>query len=155
MDQCVVGSQVPTTGYLAHVSWLGIQLATLWFAVQHSIHWATPAKAKFDIFLFYASPSFNTRSVAFIKTCPKISSQPYLGTTASHPSISEQSFLVVVFCLGLLEGWGWMTWSLHSLIIQTWHPDYTSGLLTPLSNLDTAAWGGFSWAGRAPRMTHP
>ena len=29
-----------------HVSWLGIELATLWFVVRHSIHWATPARAK-------------------------------------------------------------------------------------------------------------
>ena len=28
-----------------HVPWLGIELATLWFAGQHSIHWATPARA--------------------------------------------------------------------------------------------------------------
>ena len=28
-----------------YVPWLGIQPATLWFTVQHSIHWATPARA--------------------------------------------------------------------------------------------------------------
>ena len=28
-----------------HVPWLGIELATLGFAGQHSIHWATPARA--------------------------------------------------------------------------------------------------------------
>ena len=47
--QCVVASHVPPTGDLApqprHVPWLGIQLVTLWFAGQHSIHWATPARA--------------------------------------------------------------------------------------------------------------
>ena len=29
-----------------HVPWLGIQVVTLWFAGQHSVHWATPARAK-------------------------------------------------------------------------------------------------------------
>ena len=29
-----------------HVPWLGIELATLWFTDRHSIHWATPARAK-------------------------------------------------------------------------------------------------------------
>ena len=29
-----------------HVSWLGIEPVTLWFAGQHSIHWATPARAR-------------------------------------------------------------------------------------------------------------
>ena len=29
-----------------HVPWLGIEPATLWFTGQHSIHWATPARAK-------------------------------------------------------------------------------------------------------------
>ena len=29
-----------------HVPWLGIELVTLWFAGQNSIHWATPARAK-------------------------------------------------------------------------------------------------------------
>ena len=28
-----------------HVSWLGIEPATLWFTGQHSVHWATPARA--------------------------------------------------------------------------------------------------------------
>ena len=28
-----------------HVHWLGIELTTFWFAGQHSIHWATPARA--------------------------------------------------------------------------------------------------------------
>ena len=28
-----------------HVPWLGIKLVTLWFTGQHSIHWATPARA--------------------------------------------------------------------------------------------------------------
>ena len=29
-----------------HVPWLGIEPVTLWFAGQHSIHWATPARAQ-------------------------------------------------------------------------------------------------------------
>ena len=29
-----------------HVPWLEIEPATLWFTGQHSIHWATPAKAE-------------------------------------------------------------------------------------------------------------
>ena len=28
-----------------HVSWLGIEPATLWFSGRHSIHWAIPARA--------------------------------------------------------------------------------------------------------------
>ena len=28
-----------------HVPWLGIEPATLWFTGQHSVHWATPARA--------------------------------------------------------------------------------------------------------------
>ena len=34
-----------------HVPWLGIKLETLWFAGWHSIHWATPARATFLIFI--------------------------------------------------------------------------------------------------------
>ena len=29
-----------------HVPWLGIELVKFWFASQHSIHWATPARAE-------------------------------------------------------------------------------------------------------------
>ena len=40
-----------------HVPWLGIKPATLWFTGQHSIHWATPARALFfvliEIYLTY------------------------------------------------------------------------------------------------------
>ena len=45
----VASSVYPDQGpnqHLRHVPWLGIKLATLWFAGLHSIHWATPAKAK-------------------------------------------------------------------------------------------------------------
>ena len=31
-----------------HVSWLGIEPVTLWFAGQHSIHWATSVRAAFS-----------------------------------------------------------------------------------------------------------
>ena len=58
-NQCVVASHAPHTGDLAHnpgmcpqprhVPWLGIKLATLWLAGQHSIHWATPARGHFYI----------------------------------------------------------------------------------------------------------
>ena len=34
-----------------HVPWLGIELATLWFAAWHSVHWATPAMAQLKQFL--------------------------------------------------------------------------------------------------------
>ena len=37
-------------------SWLGIQLATLWFAGWCSIHWATPARAQFVLY-FHISGS--------------------------------------------------------------------------------------------------
>ena len=44
-----------------HVPWLGIEPATLWFAGQHWIHWATPARALWNISGLY---SFNTISAA-------------------------------------------------------------------------------------------
>ena len=34
-----------------HVPWLGIKLATLWFAGRCSIYWATPARAEISSFL--------------------------------------------------------------------------------------------------------
>ena len=45
--QCVVASRAPPTG--DHVPLLGIKPATLWFAGQHSMHWATPARARNSI----------------------------------------------------------------------------------------------------------
>ena len=35
-----------------HVTWLGIEPSTLCFAGQHSIHWATPARAYFFVCLY-------------------------------------------------------------------------------------------------------
>ena len=32
-----------------HVPWLGIEPATLWFTGQHSVHWATPARAHLHV----------------------------------------------------------------------------------------------------------
>ena len=48
--QCVVASGMPPTGDLAlqprHVPWLGLEPVTFWFTGQHSIHWATLARAE-------------------------------------------------------------------------------------------------------------
>ena len=44
-----------------HVPWLGIKPVTLWFTGQHSIHWATPAKA---VVIFNSSPR------KFAQPCP-------------------------------------------------------------------------------------
>ena len=56
--QCVAASRVPR--YWGHGleprpgSWLGIELATPWFAGQCSIHWATPARAHiFNLIVFW------------------------------------------------------------------------------------------------------
>ena len=38
-----------------HILWLGIKLATFWFTGQHSLYWATPARAFFS-FLFPCYP---------------------------------------------------------------------------------------------------
>ena len=43
-----------------HVPWLGIRLATLWFAGQHSIHWATPARAENQIKLLFHMREYST-----------------------------------------------------------------------------------------------
>ena len=37
----------------SHIPWLGIKLANLWFAGQHSIHWATPLRAELAISFFF------------------------------------------------------------------------------------------------------
>ena len=34
-----------------HVPWLEIELVTLWFTGQHSIHWATPARATLETYI--------------------------------------------------------------------------------------------------------
>ena len=48
--KCVVASRTSPYGrpglQPSHVPWLGIELATLWFAGRYSIHWATLARAK-------------------------------------------------------------------------------------------------------------
>ena len=40
-----------------HVPWLAIEPETLWFAGQHSIHWATPARANLTTSLKTLSPN--------------------------------------------------------------------------------------------------
>ena len=48
-----------------HVPWLGIKLVTFWFVVQHSIHWTTPARAKYDNMLMVAQTKAYPLSLAF------------------------------------------------------------------------------------------
>ena len=45
-----------------HVPWLGIEPETLWFTGQHSIHWATPARAFcfFNLFSKFFSSSLHS-----------------------------------------------------------------------------------------------
>ena len=42
-----------------HAPWLGIELVTLCFVVQCSIHWATPARARFEILQYETWKFFN------------------------------------------------------------------------------------------------
>ena len=47
MSGCLSGTPYWGSGpQPRHVSWLGIEAATLWFPGRHSIHWATPARHK-------------------------------------------------------------------------------------------------------------
>ena len=51
------------------VSWLGIKPVTLWFAGQHSIHWATPARAEMA-FLRNIDNSISIRWLSFDTEVP-------------------------------------------------------------------------------------
>ena len=51
-----------------HVPWLGIGLATLWLTGQHSIHWATPAKANFSSILWLSSISLCKCPIVVLST---------------------------------------------------------------------------------------
>ena len=49
-----------------HVPWLGIELVTLWFSGQHSIHWATPARAMIPFYTWrHWGPRGGTCHVCF------------------------------------------------------------------------------------------
>ena len=54
-----------------HVSRLGIEPATLWFAGRHSVHWATPARAKFSFLPF--SKILISLGLIHLKLCSCIS----------------------------------------------------------------------------------
>ena len=60
--QCVLASCVPPTGNLAcdpgRCPRLGIELETLWVAGQHSIHWATPARNIYLVFVPISGTEF-------------------------------------------------------------------------------------------------
>ena len=53
--QCVVASHTPKLGTWPATqacALTGIEPVTLWFASQRSIHWATPARARYPVFIF-------------------------------------------------------------------------------------------------------
>ena len=62
-----------------HVFWLGIDMATLWFTGQHSIHWATPARAV-TIFLFNPCASSLIYFLHYIHPSPNLYNYPLLHT---------------------------------------------------------------------------
>ena len=51
-----------------HVPRLGIELATLWFAGWHSIHWATPARARGVILISVNSATIQKILLKFTKS---------------------------------------------------------------------------------------
>ena len=80
-SMCGCFSHIPNWGrdpQPRHVPWLGIEPATLWFTGQHSIHWATPARALCMYYFIYSSqwslrysqygPPFYGRGNRFLKT---------------------------------------------------------------------------------------
>ena len=80
-----------------HVPWLGIKPATLWFSGQHSIHWATPARASLSIFkshcFFLAAPLL---SPSFLLLTSALGAFWAPANSFDHPSRDP-------FCL---SGWG-------------------------------------------------
>ena len=46
-----------------HVPWLGIEPATLWFTGQHSVHWATSARAMINILTHWFILALGTKFI--------------------------------------------------------------------------------------------
>ena len=92
-----------------HVPWLGIKSATLWFVGQHSVHWATPAKA-LDLFWTFSVQIFPEKQVlvelsaALLDQTLKISnnscSYKHLPDTKDGACLC---FLAGVLCLDFIQ----------------------------------------------------
>ena len=100
---CVCLSRAPYWGpgpQPRHVPWLGIELMTLWFAGWCSIHWATPARARFSfsmkILFFFIDHFFAFLEVEYLEYFPKggfsyIMKRPTAGQF-SHFDICDEVF---------------------------------------------------------------
>ena len=77
-----------------HVPWLGIKAASLWFTGQHSIHWATPARA-FGVFLMWCVVTFPEpfpfKSIDNFVIKPCLLSE-FQGSTAGETFLRTGSF---------------------------------------------------------------
>ena len=96
-----------------HIPWLGIKPATLWFTGQHSIHWATPARAWSYFYCFLSFP-FLGLICWFSLTSWKEYSECWFSAfflflyafvvlycSLSRTFVESQKFWKVIFCLSL------------------------------------------------------
>ena len=89
------------------VPWLGIELVTLWFAGQHSIHWATPARAGSYIFVTlimttYLTVSFHRKIHHFFlyKIVYKISEVSWTPYSQPVPDPGKEHLpIILIKCL--------------------------------------------------------
>ena len=81
-----------------HVPWLGIKPATIWFAGQHSVHWATPPRTLMKFFKGKIYIRWNPWKCKYIirsvltnvNTC--VANTPIKG---QNISITLQSFIIL------------------------------------------------------------
>ena len=107
--QCVVASCVPR---------LGIEPATLWFTVQHSIHWATAARAVllWDCFGYLESLEFSYEFYdQFVNFCKQGNWNFDGECTESEDHFGEYCHLNNIKSCGL---WTWMSFHLFKSFIS-------------------------------------
>ena len=91
-----------------HVPWLGIELVTLWFSGQNSIHWATPARAllKFIFFPFASRTHKNTKHINsfffFFQSCT-IWFLSHILYVQQYPCSNWLIILIVVYMLSNIQ----------------------------------------------------
>ena len=85
-----------------HVPWLGIQLATLWSASLHSIHWATPARANVLFLIQVSNPVYHT------VIPPRSSMTIFSDSLSSFPCHSWCWYFGMSLSLGLSDAFSWL-----------------------------------------------
>ena len=129
-----------------HVPWLGIKPVTLWFTGQHSIHWATPARADSHVQKYIVSYNMVALLSQLLHLCStEIAAICSSAGRKTCSVVIKERWGVSLWCKPFLRDFQGEFWLCHvpHLCFQIWaagSPSYLGNILGKSNGLSCHLW---------------